>query len=239
MKYSLLLPTLNEVEGMTAILPRIRKEWVCEILVVDGGSTDGTVEYAESQGCKVIRQKNPGLPAAYREGAGQAQGEVMITFSPDGNSLPEKIPELIAKMEEGYEMVIVSRYREGAKSEDDTWLTAWGNKIFTGTVNRLFGGHYTDCLVMFRAWKVSLLREVRTDIPARAGYDLYLSIYCAQRGLRTAEIPGDEHHRIGGTEKMNPWLNGMAALGLILREKFFPGRRVEPLIRNGKAERDA
>ena len=48
MKTTLLIPTVNEIEGMKIIMPRIKKEWVDEILIVDGGSTDGTLEYARS-----------------------------------------------------------------------------------------------------------------------------------------------------------------------------------------------
>jgi hypothetical protein len=62
------------------------------------------------------------------------EGDVVITFSPDGNSIAELIPELVNKMKEGYDMVIVSRYLNEAKSEDDDIITAFGNWLFTKTV---------------------------------------------------------------------------------------------------------
>ncbi|HTL48856.1 MAG TPA: glycosyltransferase family 2 protein [Verrucomicrobiae bacterium] len=223
MKVTLLLPTLNEVEGMKAVLPRIRREWVDEIFVVDGGSTDGTMEYAKEQGCRVLRQTRKGVPGAYRDALEHIDSDIIITFSPDGNSVPEKIPELIAKMKEGYDMVVVSRYMPGAKSEDDDPVTAFGNWMFTKMINILFGGNSTDSLVIFRAWKADLVKKA-IEVPPRAGYELYTTIYCAKHKLKTADIPGDEPKRIGGERKMNPLKNGLAVLGLILSEKFCPHR---------------
>ena len=53
------------------------------------------------------------------------EGDVLITFSSDGNSIPKLIPPLVEKMREGYDMVIVSRYKEDAKSDDDDFVTAF------------------------------------------------------------------------------------------------------------------
>ena len=68
MTIALLITTLNEVTGVKKVVPRIKKEWVDEILFVDGGSTDGTIEEAEKMGFKVIIQKQKGLGAANIEG---------------------------------------------------------------------------------------------------------------------------------------------------------------------------
>jgi glycosyltransferase involved in cell wall biosynthesis len=64
LKTTLFIPVLNELEGSKIIMPRIKKEWFDEIIVVDGGSNDGTVEYYESNGYRVISQKSKGLSAA-------------------------------------------------------------------------------------------------------------------------------------------------------------------------------
>ncbi len=221
MAVTLLLLTLNEIDGMKLIMPRVKPEWVEEILVMDGGSTDGTVEYAKTQGYRVMKQKMEGVTAAYWEGVEAAQGDVVIAFSPDGNSVPERIPELIDKMRLGFDMVIVSRYLEGAKSEDDDPVTAFGNRLFTGMINIFFGGHYTDTLVIFRAWRKTLLPMLKKNL-SRAGLETQLSILCAKRKLKVAEIPGDEPKRIGGIRKMSPILNGSAVLVMIIQELFSP-----------------
>lgn len=222
-KITLLLPTKNEIIGMKVILPLIDREWIDEILVVDD-SADGTLEYALSQGCKAIRQTSKGLSGAYFDGVAQAVGDVIITFSPDGNSLPELIPPLIAKMREGYDMVIVSRYLPGAFSEDDDVVTAFGNWLFTKMVNVMFGGNYTDSLVMFRAWRKDAFRFVEFN-SGRAGPDIHMTIIAAKQKLRVTEIPGDEPIRIGGKRKMQPLLNGLSILRLLGREALRRPRR--------------
>ncbi|MEK9146108.1 MAG: glycosyltransferase family 2 protein [Elusimicrobiota bacterium] len=222
MKVTLFVPTLNEIVGMKAVMPRIKREWVDEILLMDGGSTDGTLEYAREQGYRILHQDSRGITNAYREALPHAAGDVIIAFSPDGNSVPELIPALIAKMKEGYDMVIVSRYLGGARSEDDDSVTAFGNWMFTAMINLLFGGRYTDSLVMFRAWRKDICPEPPPLYP-RAGLEPYLAIFCAKKGLKTADIPGDEPLRIGGQRKMHPILNGLDVLKLILREFLIRG----------------
>ena len=217
MKTTLLVPTLNEVEGMKAIMPHVKKKWVDEILVVDGGSTDGTVEYARSKGYRVILQKSKGITNAYREALAVAKGDCIVAFSPDGNSLPEVIPALIKKIKEGYDMVIASRYKKGAKSYDDDPVTAFGNFMFTKIINILFGGNYTDTLVMLRAFRKDIVKEIPVGIP-RAGLEPILSIRCAKSKLKVTEIPVDEPKRIGSPRKMIPILNGLDILRLIFSE---------------------
>ncbi|MFH1724409.1 MAG: glycosyltransferase family 2 protein [Elusimicrobiota bacterium] len=219
MKVTLLVPTLNEITGMKAIMPKVKKAWVDEIVLIDGGSTDGTVEYAREQGYRILHQKSRGITRAYGEALPHLKGDIVIAFSPDGNSVPERIPALIDKMREGYDMVIVSRYLDGASSEDDDRVTALGNWMFTKIINILFGGRYTDSLVMFRAWRNGVVKDVPTTFP-RAGLEPYLAIQCAKRKLKVAEISGDEPKRLGDHRKMKPMLNGLNILGLIVTELF-------------------
>ena len=216
MKVTLLIPTLNEIVGMREIMPKINREWVDQILFMDGGSTDGTVEYARENGYEVYIQKEPGIRQGYNEVLPLIRGDVLITFSPDGNSVPELIPELIAKMREGYDMVVASRYLGDAKSDDDDWLTAFGNWLFTKTVNCLHGAHYTDVMVIFRAYKTKLVYDLELDqdrwhitpeklFHCRISWEPLLSVRAARRKLKVTEIPGDEPDRIGGERKLRIW----------------------------------
>ena len=120
--------------------------------MIDNASTDGTVEWSEEAGYDVIRQTKTGLRHGYNEAIPHISGDYVITFSPDGNSIPELIPELVSKIKEGFDMVIVSRYLGNAKSYDDTLLSAAGNWLFTKSINFLHGGKYTDTLGLFRAY---------------------------------------------------------------------------------------
>lgn len=231
MKVTLLMPTLNEIDGMKQIMPLIKPEWCDQIVVSDGGSTDGTVEYAKAHGYTVVRQDKPGLINALRDGFKVSTGDVIITFSPDGNSLPELIPALIAKMKEGHDLVIVSRYRDGARSDDDSLITRFGNWMFTTMINVFFGGHYTDTLVIFRAYKRETVTRchLMTDtffsperkFPKYAGWDVNSSIRAAKLKLKVAEIPGSEPERIGGVTKCMRIRNGLVILGEIFYDLVF------------------
>lgn len=218
-KVTLAIYTLNEIAGLKAILPEIRREWCDEIIVIDGGSTDGTVEFAEQAGLPVYRQTEPRWGGAHREAYRRATGDIIIDFSPDGNSKPELIPALIAKMREGYDMVIASRYTGGAHSEDDTPVTGFGNALFTRLVNLLFGAAFTDSLVIYRAMRRDFLeRAGLLDVSLPQCVTVLTCIRAAKTGARTLDIPGDEPKRIGGATKMNPWIDGWRVLSVIVGE---------------------
>lgn len=216
MKTTLIIPTMNEIDGVKAIMPKIDRSWCDEVIIVDGGSKDGTVEWLQENKWNVFVQSQRGLGHAYREALSKTSGDVILTFSPDGNSLAEKIPELIAKMKEGYDMVIVSRYFGSSKSQDDDALTSIGNPIFTGTINFLFGGSYTDSLVIFRAYKRSILDRLNIDA-VHMTYEAQISMRAAKAKLKIADIGGDEPKRIGGERKMNPFKVGSAIIWEMLR----------------------
>ena len=111
-------------------------------------------------GYEVHIQKQKGFRHAYEEVWPLIRGEIVITFSPDGNSVADLIPNLTAEMAHGYDMVIVSRYLDGAKSDDDDIITGFGNWLFTKTVNILHGGNYTDVMVIYRAYRKSLAKDL-------------------------------------------------------------------------------
>lgn len=223
MKTALVIPTLNEIDGVKAVMPRIDRSWCDEILVVDGGSSDGTVEWLRANDYRVVLQDEPGIGNAYRKAYAHTTGDVILTFSPDGNSIPELIPDLVAAMAGGPDLVIVSRYLGKARSEDDDRLTSLGNWFFTTAINLLFGGHYTDALVIFRAYRRDIIRRLDIDAPHMT-YEAQISIRAAKYRLRVAEISGDEPRRIGGERKMHPFRTGWTILREMGRELMRPRR---------------
>lgn len=202
-------------------MPRIKKEWYDELIIVDGGSTDGTIEYAKENNYPVFIQKQKGAGSAFREAMEKVDGDIVVVFSPDGNSVPEKIPELVAKAREGYDIVIASRYLDGAKSYDDDVITAFGNWFFTKLMNLMFGSKLTDVFVMFRAYKRESINKLDVDIDSCVWGSLLL-IRAIKSKFKITEIPADEPQRIGGERKMNPLKNGYNELIAFFKE-FFKG----------------
>ena len=207
MTATLVVPILNELRGLKVVMPRLPP--LNQILVVDGGSTDGSVEWCIRQGYEVLIQRRPGMRAALQEAWNKVRGDVMVTFSPDGNSDPARIVPLLSAMaaRPAPDMVIVSRYLDWARSDDDTPLTRAANRLFTSGINRLFGGRYTDALVLFRAYRRDLperlaVLEERSPAWERfvgryVSWEPMLSIRAAKAGCRVVEIPGDEPPRLG------------------------------------------
>lgn len=238
MKITLCVLTLNEIDSMKIVMPLVDVKLFDQVLIIDGNSKDGTIAWCEQQGYEVFVQKKPGLRNAYLEALPHIRGDVMITFSPDGNSVPEVLPELVNELKKGWDMVIVSRYLGNAKSEDDSFITRFGNWMFTALINLLHGGKYTDAMVIYRGYKKSLFHDLQlTDdrafsVPEKCFFtkisiEPLLSMRAARAKLQVTEIPGDEPKRIGGERKLQIIRWGLAFLYQMIAEVFkkrkYPG----------------
>lgn len=232
MSTTLLALTLNEIEGVKAILPRIDRSWCEQTLIVDGGSSDGTIEWCRAAGYKVYVQKRRGIRFAYLEVLPLIQGDVVLTISPDGNCPVETIPMILEKVRQGYDLVVGSRYLGEAKSQDDDLITAFGNRLFTGTVNLLHGGRYTDAMVIYRAFRRSLIydldlhKEESYALPERLfgtiiSWEPLMSVRAAKRRLKITEVGVGEPARIGGERKLQIWRWGAAYYFQFWRELWY------------------
>ncbi|MCH9039771.1 MAG: glycosyltransferase family 2 protein [Chloroflexi bacterium] len=218
MKTSLIAATLNEIEAVRVVLPEISKVGVDEIIVTDGGSTDGTVEFCRESGYTVVEQTGRGYGSAIRQGVEAATGDIIIEFPPDGNSVASKIPDVVAEIEaNNYDFVIVSRYKDGAKSYDDDFMTGFGNRMFTGLTNLVFGTSYTDVLVGYRAYRKEAFMQLDLDEDGLS-WPLQEAVRFHSHGFKVGEIGGDEPERIGGERKMKPFKTGRDILSLMYRE---------------------
>lgn len=232
MTTTILALTLNEIDGVRAILPRIDPAWYDQLIVVDGGSTDGTIEWCREQGYEVYVQKQRGIRFAYLEVMSQIRGDVVLSLSPDGNCDPAVIPALLDKMREGYDLVIGSRYLGSAHSDDDDLVTGFGNWLFTRTVNLLHGGRYTDCMVIYRAFKRSLITDLDLDkdesyrLPERLfgtviSWEPLMSVRALKAKKRISEVSAGEPPRIGGIRKLQIFRWGGAYYFQFFRELWF------------------
>jgi len=232
---SLVVPVLNEINGLKTIMPQIKKEWVDQVIILDGNSNDGSIEWCKQQGYEIFTQNKAGMWEAYRElyMSGMIKGDIVITFSPDGNSIPESIPQLISKVKTGYAMVIGSRYLDGHESPDDTFLTKIGNKVFTKMCDWVCGYNYTDALVMLRAYRKDIiyklgfldepnwLQRQLIKMSPLYGWESSLSIRAKKRGYLVSELYAIEpkafrkrrqstlvHGFVIGTQILHEWMRG-------------------------------
>lgn len=217
-KAVLIAPTINEITAIKEVFPKINRQ-LTDIIVVDLNSTDGTVEYCQENDYFLHSQKSRGYGAGIMEALAISDADIIIEFPPDGSSPPERIPDLINKINEGYDFVIASRYRDGAKSYDDDVMTRFGNWLFTTIVNVLFRTHYTDVLIGFRAYRRSAFEKLNPTAKGLS-WSVQLPIQFAKTKAKITEIGVDEPARIGGERKMRPFKTGWEILMVILKEFF-------------------
>jgi len=222
MKITLVILTRNEIQGVTAVVPKILREAVDEILAVDGGSTDGTREAFESKGIRVLPQTSPGRGEAFRLAVEKSEGDVLIFFSPDGNEDPADIPKFKKYFEEGADIVIASRMMKGSHNEEDESsfpIRKWVNQAF-GLIANLFwnrsGKFVTDTINGYRAIKKEVFRELKLDGP---GYTIeyQMSIRALKHKKKIVEFPTYESGRIGpgGSPSL---ITGIAFIKCLWRE---------------------
>ena len=134
MRVSLVILTLNEIDGLRALYDRIPLSIVEEVVAVDGGSTDGTLEFFTERKCKVIQQTSRGRGEAFRIACDVSSGDAVIFFSPDGNEDPNDISKFLDHVNNGSGLVVASRFLPEAHNEEDEqtfkWRK-WANQIFT------------------------------------------------------------------------------------------------------------
>ena len=229
--FTLLILTLNEIDGLKVIFPKINKELFSKIVILDGGSTDGTKEWAKENNIDLYIQKKTGFRHAYFEYFSYIKSSHIITFSPDGNSIPELLDVLINELNKGPEMVIVSRYKDNAKSLDDDIITAFGNWLFRFLINLLYFSKMTDPMVIYRGFKkeliikLNLLDEKSYSLPekifnTKISWEPLMSIRTVKRRIKFTEIPGDEPERIGGERKLKVLKWGAAYMFQVFFERF-------------------
>jgi glycosyltransferase involved in cell wall biosynthesis len=224
MPTTLAILALNEIEAIQVVVPTIDRRWVDEIIVVDGGSTDGTIEWCEAHGLRVLRQRGRGYGAGMREVMEIATSDIVIEFMADGNSDPAAIPRIVAKINEGYDLVVGSRYIDGAKSYDDTAVTRFGNWCFTKIVNILFRASFTDAMMGFRAYRIAAFKTMEVDEDGLT-FPTQGSIQFTKYGYKVAEVGANEPKRIGGVRKAHNIYTGLALLRMIAKEVVRPVRR--------------
>ncbi|HEX9925196.1 MAG TPA: glycosyltransferase family 2 protein [Anaerolineae bacterium] len=223
MSRTLVILTLNEIDGVQALLPALPREEADEVLAVDGGSTDGTREFLQAQGIPIYGQDKRGRGEAFRVGVANSTGEHIVFFSPDGNEDPADIPKLFELLEAGADMAIASRFLPGAQNEEDDEvlpLRKWANQGFTILANLIWNRGrpwISDTINGFRGIRRQAFERLA---PKSLGYTIEyeLTIGAMREGMQIVEKPTCEEKRIGGETKGASWPTGQAFLKFFLGE---------------------
>ncbi len=204
-KISLVIPAKNEAGGIAKLIQRSRP-FVDEIIVVDGHSSDQTVQEAQRAGAdKVILDDKTGKGGAYRIGARVATYENVVFMDADGSHDPAAIPALVEPLVTGKsDLVIGSRIKGGSDElhgDFDNFLRAVGSGVITACINYRFKASITDALNGFRAIKRSVFQDLKLKC---TDFDIEQHMICRalHQGYCMSEVPTHEYVRQWGSSKL-------------------------------------
>lgn len=219
---SLCLLTWNEIHGCEQVIPNLPQGLFSEVFALDGGSTDGTVEYLTSAGITVVPQVKRSYNAAYIEAIQHFSGDGIVFYHPKGTvdeaSLPLVHDELVA----GRDLVIASRMLPSSKNEEDDQLIRHRKWFGQGLAlaasvrwNRRGVVRITDPLHGYRGCSRSFTDSLRLR-PSGVTADLEMVHHAYVTGASVSEIPVDESEReVGGTH-FPAWKTGKALMRYLL-----------------------
>jgi glycosyltransferase involved in cell wall biosynthesis len=216
---SVVIPTYNEAESIAAVVAELPRDVVDRILVVDGGSSDGTPEQARSAGAEIV-SVGRGYGLACLAGAQAAStGDIVVFMDGDGADDPSAIAALVAPIRRGdYDFVITSRARgrrEPGSMAAHQLLAGHAAGLLT---KLLYGVRYTD-MSAFRA----IRRETLLELGMREltyGWNLEMQMRAARAGLRVLELPVGYRRRLGGESKVAGSLRGSFKAGAKIMSTF-------------------
>lgn len=219
---SVVIPTLNEAKNLPHVFERMPLD-VAEVIVVDGHSTDDTIEVAMSSwpGVVVLQQPGRGKGDALACGFRAAKGDVIVMLDADGSTDPAEIPRFVAALLTGADFAKGTRFVTGGGSADITRIRRLGNRVLSGLVNTLWDVDYSDLCYGYNAFWSRCLPEV---LPDCSGFEVetLMSVRVAKRKLKVVEVPSFEARRRHGVSNLHARRDGMRVLRTILAERIRP-----------------
>lgn len=218
---TVVLPALDEAPGLRVLLPRLKAVFerlgvAGEILVVDGGSRDGTADVAREGGARVLRQAGKGFGSAVREGLAAAAAEHVVLMDADGSHAPEDIERFWARRGDA-ELIVGSRYCRGG-SADMPLTRHLLSRPLNAVTRRVLDLPVRESSSGFRLYRAASARAVpsrATDFSVQQ--DLMVGIL--SRGGRVIELPIHYSPRAAGRSKANAWKLLPAYASLLWRLK--------------------
>ncbi len=213
MKISLCLLVWNELEGCKIDVPNLPAGEFHEIYAVDGGSSDGTIEYLESQGIPVYQQPKKGLNNGYLHAHKKATGEVVIVFFPKGTIPPKDLLKFREYFKKGYELVIASRQIQGSQNEEDGKIVrfrkwaVFGLAAFSALIWKREGYWVRDVLHGVKGWTKTSFDKMAI-LEHGLSIDIEMVIRSYKLKIPRAEFPTTEVARPHGKTNFTVWPTG-------------------------------
>ncbi|QGU31698.1 glycosyltransferase [Thermochromatium tepidum ATCC 43061] len=214
MTLSIILPARNEARSLQQLLPRLREVIPeAELILVDDGSTDATAAVAEEAGARVIRHPyGMGNGAAIKSGARAATGDILVFMDADGQHDPADIPRLLAKLDEGYDMVVGARGR-GSQANLGRGLA---NGVYNRIASLMTGHRISDLTSGFRAVQAAKFREFLYLLPNGFSYPTTITMAFFRSAYPVAYVPITARPRIGKSH-LRPLRDGVRFLLIIFK----------------------
>ena len=236
-RLSVVIPTMNEARNIGWVLEHLPEE-VDEVILVDGRSTDGTVEAAKlaRPDLNVVLETRPGKGVAIRAGFAAARGDFIVMIDADGSMDPAEIRRCLASLRDrrggastgGYDLVKGSRFLRGGGTADMSPIRAFGNDVLRRMVNVLYGVDFSD----FCYGLIGMRRDCATALGLRRdGFEIEAEILlrAIASGMRIGEVASLEAPRLHGESNLSAWRDGRRVLRTILAERFIPDVAAAPL----------
>jgi glycosyltransferase involved in cell wall biosynthesis len=218
-RVSVVIPAKNEAENISWVLQHI-PPMVHEVVLVDGRSTDSTIEVATRlrPDIVVVHEERRGKGAALQAGFAAATGDIVVMLDADGSMHPGEIIRYIAMLASGFDFVKGSRFMPGGGSSDITMVRRLGHRGLLGLANFIYRTRYTDLCYGYCAFRRTALNQLALSAD---GFEIetQLVLHAGMAGLRISEVPSFESPRRFGQSNLRTFRDGQRVLWTLLRAR--------------------